>query len=278
MRADRPEIDENTGGEMSFWDHLDVLRGVIFRAAMLLLALMCLLFAAMPRIFDRFILAPCHPDFFLYRLFDRVAQADLLGLGQEFAPSNFHIELINTELTSQFMIHISASFWIALLLSMPGMLFLLWRFVSPGLYEKERRNAVFCLVSGSGLFFLGVAAGYFLVFPLTLRFLSSYQLSPLIPNYISIGSYMDTLVGLCGAMGLMFELPPVAWFIGKIGLVDRNFFIRYRRHAVVILLIVAAIITPTGDPVTLTLVFAPLYLLWEVSSLLVPGRNAIQQM
>lgn len=278
MKAVRPEISEPDGEGMSFWDHLDELRGVIFRGALVLLVAMALLFAAMPWIFNNIILAPCHPDFFLYRWLDAVAGADLLGIFGDASADAFHVDLINTELTSQFMIHISASFWLALLLCIPLLLMLLWHFVSPGLYQRERHNGALTLVVGTFMFFLGVSVGYGLVFPLTLRFLSGYQLSSMIPNYISISSYMDTLVGLCGVMGLMFELPPVAWLLGRLGILDRSFFSRFRRHAIVALLIAAAIITPTGDPVTLLLVFAPLYLLWELSAMLVPlGRKSLSE-
>ena len=123
------------------------------------------------------------------------------------------------------------------------------------------------------MFFLGVATGYFLVFPLTLRFLADYQLSSLIPNQISLDSYMDNFMMLILVMGIVFELPLVAWLLGKAGIVSRGLFNRYRRHAVVALLVAAAVITPTGDPFTLMVVFLPLYLLWELSALTLPGKN-----
>ena len=127
------------------------------------------------------------------------------------------------------------------------------------------------------MFFLGVATGYFLVFPLTLRFLADYQLSALIPNQISLDSYMDNFMMLILVMGIVFELPLVAWLLGKAGIVSRGLFNRYRRHAVVALLVAAAVITPTGDPFTLMVVFLPLYLLWELSALTLPSKRSFKK-
>ena len=124
------------------------------------------------------------------------------------------------------------------------------------------------------MFWLGVMVGYFVVFPITLRFLADYHVSELIPNQISLDSYMDTFMMLIFLMGVMFEMPLVAWLLGKIGILHRQFFKKFRRHAVVSLLVLAAIITPTGDPFTLTIVFLPLYLLYEMSALIVkPNRE-----
>jgi len=120
------------------------------------------------------------------------------------------------------------------------------------------------------MFYLGVAVGYYLVFPLTVRFLSDYQLSELVPNVISLDSYTDTFVTIVFLMGVVFELPLLAWLLGRMGLLTRNFFALYRRHAIVALLVLAAVITPTGDPFTLFAVFIPIYLLWEFSATLVP--------
>jgi len=123
------------------------------------------------------------------------------------------------------------------------------------------------------MFYLGVAVGYFLVFPLTLRFLADYQLSEAIPNTISLDSYMDNFFIITFMMGVAFELPLLAWLLGKMGFLSRDFFSKYRRHAIVVLLILAAMITPTGDPFTLSAVFFPIYFLWELSSRLVPKTS-----
>lgn len=253
--------------EMSFWDHLDDLRGVLVKILAVLVVFTVVMFAFMRDIFDRVILAPCHGDFVLYRLFERVTQA-IPGIPQ-FTTEGFHVDLININLASQFFVHMSTSFWLALLLSFPVVLYLIWTFVEPALYPRERRGAKIAFMLGNGMFYLGIAVGYFVVFPITLRFLADYHVSAMIPNQISLDSYMDTFLMLLFVMGLVFELPLLSWLMGSLGIIHRGFFARYRRHAIVALLILAAIITPTGDPFTLTIVFLPIYLLYEASALLV---------
>ncbi|MFG6381156.1 MAG: twin-arginine translocase subunit TatC, partial [Muribaculum sp.] len=167
--------------------------------------------------------------------------------------------------------HVSSSFWLALVFSCPVIMYLLWTFVSPALYNHERRGVRTAFLLGNVMFFAGLAAGYFLVFPITLRFLADYQVSAAVPNHISLDSYMDNFLMMIFVMGLVFELPLLCWLLGRLGIVHRGLFNRYRRHAIVVLLVVAAFITPTGDPFTLAVVFLPVYLLWEFGALLVPA-------
>lgn len=251
---------------MGFWDHAEALRGVLLRIAGLILVLSCMLFAAMPHIFDSVILAPCRPDFILYRWLAKLPGAML----PDAATGGFEVHLINIRLASQFFIHMTTSFWLAIVLGFPMCVYLLWGFVAPGLYEEEKRGMRTAFLAGNLMFFLGVATGYFLVFPLTLRFLADYQLSAMIPNQISLDSYMDNFLMLILVMGIVFELPLVTWLIGKTGVLKRDFFNRFRRHAIVVLLVAAAVITPSGDPFTLMVVFLPLYILWELSAFAVP--------
>lgn len=255
---------------MSFWDHAEALRGVLIRVAALLAVLTAVIFAAMPHIFDSVILAPCRSDFILYRWIGALSGSGLLP---DSATGNFDVQLINIRLASQFFIHVTTSFWLAVVLGFPMCVYLLWGFVAPGLYEEEKRGVRSAFLAGNLMFFLGVATGYFLVFPLTLRFLADYQLSAMIPNQISLDSYMDNFLMLILVMGIVFELPLVAWMVGKTGLLTRGLFSTYRRHAIVALLILAAVITPTGDPFSLLVVFLPLYLLWEVSAFAVPAQR-----
>lgn len=259
--------------EMGFWDHLDALRGVLIKIGATVLTAAVLLFIFMRRLMDSVILAPCNGDFPLYRWLDFLDN----GSGSAWVPSlgshDFNVTLINIELASQFFIHMSLSCWLAVVLTFPIIIYLLWSFVSPGLYPHERKGAVKAFAFGNLMFYAGVAVGYFLVFPLTLRFLADYQLSEQIPNTISITSYMDNFLMIILLMGLVFELPLLAWMLGKMGLLKRGFFNRFRKHAIVVLLIMAAIITPTGDPFTLFMVFLPIYLLWEGSALLVPRAD-----
>ena len=259
--------------EMSFWDHIDALRGVLVRMVVVLVAVTLGLFFVMPSIFDRVILAPCHGDFVLYRLFEQMT-ASVPWLPQ-FTTAGFEVELINIKLASQFFIHMSSSFWLALVLTFPLMLYFLWTYIAPALYPREKRGVKTAFLIGCLMFFLGVAVGYFVVFPVTLRFLADYHVSQLVPNQISLDSYMDTFLMLIFVMGVIFELPLVAWLLGSLGALHRGFFRTYRRHAVIVLLALAAIITPTGDPFTLMVVFLPIYLLYEVSAYLVPKSPEI---
>ena len=265
--------DGGSSAEMSFWSHLDVMRSMLVKAALLVSVLTVVLFAVMPDIFDRVIMAPCGGDFVLYRLFDRIGS--LHGWLPDFSGDDFHVEIVNIKLASQFFIHVSVSFWCALVLSVPAIMYLLWDFVSPALYTNEKKGVRFAFLLGNVMFFLGVAVGYFVVFPLTLRFLADYHVSAMVANNISLDSYMDNFLMIVLMMGLVFELPLLAWLLGRMWVITRDTFRRYRRHAIVVLLVGAAMITPTGDPFTLMVVFLPIYFLWEFASLLVPGRKKI---
>ena len=254
--------------EMSFWDHIDALRAVLIRIVVVLVAATIGLFAVMPSIFDSVILAPCHGDFALYRLFERITSS--VSWLPQFSTEGFHVELINIKLASQFFIHMSTSFWLALVLTFPFVLYELWTFIAPALYPNEKRGIKTAFLIGCLMFFLGVAVGYYIVFPVTLRFLADYHVSAMVPNQISLDSYMDTFLMLIFVMGVIFELPLVAWLLGNLGVLHRGFFGTYRRHAVIVLLVLSAIITPTGDPFTLMVVFLPIFLLYELSAYLVP--------
>ncbi|MCQ2291279.1 MAG: twin-arginine translocase subunit TatC [Muribaculaceae bacterium] len=253
--------------EMSMWDHVDALRAVLIKMVIVLAVVACVLFVLMPDIFDNVILAPCRGDFVLYRLFEHIT-AGIPSLPQ-FTTEGFEVKLINIQLASQFFIHMSTSFWLALVLTFPVLIYLLWTFVSPALYPEEKKGFKKAFAIGNVMFWLGVLVGYFLVFPITLRFLADYHVSEMIPNQISLDSYMDTFLMLIFIMGIVFEMPLLTWVLGGMKILHREFFKKFRRHAIVILLILAAIITPTGDPFTLMIVFLPIYLLYELSAFLV---------
>lgn len=253
--------------DQTFWDHLDALRGVLVRAAIVFAVVAVAAFCVMPWMFTNVVLAPCRSDFPFYRLLDYIAVNSPVGTGLPTEP--FTLEPVSLELTSQFFIHFSAACWTAVVVSFPVIIYLLWGFVSPALYEHEKRGARRAFFFGNLMFYLGVATGYLIVFPLALRFLATYRLSDAINAMVSLDSYMDNFYTLILLMGAMFELPLLAWLLGKMGLLSRSFFRKYRRHAVVVLLIIAALITPTGDPFTLLAVFIPIYALWEFSATLV---------
>lgn len=254
--------------EMTFWDHLDALRRVIFRVLGVMAVLGIAAFIAMPTIFDKVIMAPCSGTFITYKLFNDIAAG--VGAGDLATDATFSVDIVSIELASQLFIHLSASCWAALIVGFPVIIYLLWGFIAPALYDHEKRGITRAFIFGNVMFYLGVAVGYFLVFPLALRFLADYRLSDAIRPIVSLDSYMDNFFTLLLMMGAVFELPLLAWLLGKMGILTRGFFGRYRRHAIVALLIIAALITPTGDPFTLFIVFIPIYALWEMSARLVP--------
>lgn len=259
--------------EMTFWDHLDDLRKRIIYSLIFVGVASVLLFIYMPSLFDRVILAPCHSDFIFYKWLGDLSR--FVPVMPDFFVAKLDVRIINVNLATQFMTHMSLSFWLAVVLSFPFLIYQLWLFVRPGLYENERRNIGWAFLLGNFMFFLGVTVSYLLVFPLTLRFLATYELSREIQNFISLDSYIDNFMMLLFLMGIVFELPLLAMLLSKLGILNRSFFHKFRKHALVVILILAAVITPTGDPFTLTVVFLPVYLLWELSALLV--RPAIEK-
>lgn len=263
-----PEAIGSKENTATFWDHLDELRGVLLRGTAITALLAVGLFAVMPKLFADTVMAPCRGDFILYRLFEQLT--DQIPLLPHFSSEGWGVEIVNINLASQFFIHMQLALLGAVVIAVPIWLGLLWGFVSPGLYPKERRSGVRALWFGGSLFYMGMALGYFVVFPLTLRFLADYQLSPEVANQISLDSYIDNFLGMLLAMGLVGEIPVVCALLGRIGILTRRTFSYYRRHAIVVLLIIAAIITPTGDPFTLSVVFIPLFLLWELGGRLLP--------
>ena len=178
---------------------------------------------------------------------------------------DFYVKLINTGLAQQFMIHMKVAMCTGVLCASPYILYQLFRFVSPALYANERKYVVRVVGYGYIMFMVGVLISYFLIFPLTFRFLGTYQVSDQVENMISLQSYISTLLMMSLAMGIVFEIPILSWLFAKLGFISADFMRRYRRHAVVIILVVAAIITPTSDVFTLLLVSFPMWLLYEVS-------------
>lgn len=225
---------------MTFWEHLDELRRRIWYVlvAALVAAVGCFCFKE--------------------QLFAVVMYPKPEGM-----------QLINVELTQQFLTHMRVALWAGLLVVSPYILYQLFTFVAPGLYQTERRLAISAVASGYLLFLAGVALNYFVIFPFTVRFLGGYQVTADVANTITLSSYISVLGVMSLLMGVVFELPVLCWLLAKIGVLKANFMRRYRRHAIVVIIILGAIITPTGDPFTLSLVSIPIYLLWELSILIV---------
>ncbi|MDR1756304.1 MAG: twin-arginine translocase subunit TatC [Culturomica sp.] len=245
----------------TFWDHLDELRKVIFRIAIAVCVLGFVAFLNKEFLFN-LVFAPHRSDFITYRMLCRLGETfSLPGL----CPEEFRVELINTRLASQFLTHLTVSAFAGLLVASPYVVFQLFGFVKPALYEHERKYSGRVIVSSFLLFFFGVLLNYLVIFPLSFRFLGTYQVSPDVVNRIDLSSYVSTFMMLSLMMGLVFEIPVVAFFLAKIGAVTPDFLKRHRRHACVVLLIAAALITPTADIFTLLLVALPMYLLYELS-------------
>ena len=253
--------------EMSFWDHLEELRWTILRCVIALIVFTIGAFIANIFIFDPVILGPTRSDFILYQVLCKLTSS--IPLMPDFCDTTYLVHLFNVSLAAPFFIHMSTSFWLALLVTFPYLVFEIWRFISPALYDNEKKNVRWVFLCGTIMFFLGCAVGYFLVFPMTLRFLATYRLSDAIAEQSSLESYIDTMLMLVFIMGVVFEMPLVSWLLSKLGILNRSFFNKYRRHAVVGLLVLAAFITPSGDPFTLGCVFFPLYGLYELSALFV---------
>ena len=240
---------EGQGEALTFWDHLDVLRSSLIRMAVAVCVLAIATFAMKDELFA-IVLAPRSSDFVTYQL-----------LGVE----AFHINLMNTGLTEQFMIHMRTAIYAGILLASPYILYELFRFVSPGLYQNERRYGLWIVGTAYVMFVVGTLINYFVIFPLTVRFLGTYQVSPDVANMLTLQSYIDTLLGMSLVMGVVFELPVVCGLLGRMGLITDRMMSTYRRHAVVAILVLAAIITPTTDVFTLFVVALPIYLLYELS-------------
>ena len=260
MAAETPLND--TG--MSFWEHLEEFRKVLIRSVIVLLVLMVVIFLNKTFVFETIIFAPRSSDFVFYILLE--SRSGLLNI-QSMALEPFKLELQNIELAAQFFTHINISLSLALVLGTPFILYQLWLFVKPALYEKERKAAVRAFAWCSFLFFLGVLAGYFFVFPLTINFLGNYRVTDWVENQITLQSYIHMFTWLILIMGIVFEMPVLLRVLSKIGIISKDFLKKHRKHAFVILLILAAVITPSGDAFTLFIVTVPLYLLYEASIL-----------
>ena len=238
---------------MTFWDHLDELRSVFIRILVVTAAAAVVAFCLKDELFA-IVLAPRSSDFITYRL-----------MGVE----PFCVNLMNTGLTEQFMIHMKTAMYAGILVALPYIIYMLFGFISPALYDNERKYATLLCGSGYVMFMLGTLLNYFLIFPLTVKFLGTYQVSEDVANMLTLQSYMDTLLMMNLVMGIVFELPVVSWILGRMGLVNARMMQSFRRHAVVAIVAVAAIITPTTDAFTLIVVALPIWLLYELSIVIV---------
>jgi len=246
---------------LTFGGHLEVLRRMLFRIIAVVMVLAIAIFCFKDKTFE-FLLAPSQWNFVTYRYIEKF----LHRLGSDFTFSEYHINLIATELSSQFMTHISTALHLGLLGASPYILVELFRFITPALYENEKKHSVSVAVTMYLLFIIGVLMSYFILFPISFRFLGTYSVSGMVESNITLKSYISTFTTLTLVMGLVFQLPIIAFFLGKLEVVTASMLKQYRKYAFLIIMVVAAIITPP-DLMTLILVTIPLYLLYEVSIL-----------
>ena len=234
---------------MSFWDHLDVLRGTLFRSVLAVI-LVSVFFLAVPERLFKAVLWPTTPGFIMYRW---------LGL-------DFSMSLINIEVSAQFFVHLKVSFIMAAIVAFPYVIYEIWRFIAPALYEKEKKAVRKAFGMSSFLFYLGVAVGYFIVLPVCLMFFMNYTVSDAVQNTISLSSYISIFTSMVFLIGLLFEFPTVVLVLSSLGVLTRTQLRHSRKYAFVIILVVAALITPS-DPFSMFVLSIPLYGLFELSIL-----------
>ncbi len=241
----------------SFWAHLDELKSHIVRIVAVVVVATAVAFGFKEWLFD-VVLAPTSGDFVTYRLIERI---NLMATSAEGAAPH---QLINTGLAAQFIIHLRVALYMGLLVALPYVIYSLFSFISPALYDHERRHTRRYVAGGYVMFLMGCALNYFVIFPFTFRFLSNYQVSGDVPNMITLESYISTLLGMTLVMGALFEIPVVCALMARLGVLHHKRMVAARRYAIVIALILSAIITPTGDPFTLMLVAVPVWMLYEI--------------
>ena len=237
---------------MTFWDHLEDLRKSVMHMGVALVGVAIVLFFFKDFLFDDVILAPTDKNFYLYRL---------LGV-------DFNLSLVNIEVSAQFMIHVKVTLVCALILSFPYLIYELWRFISPALYENERRGVRGAFAFAGVLFYMGLAVGYFVILPLMVNFFAGYQVSTDIPNTFTLSSYISLFTSTVLTFGIVFEFPTVVAILSALGVLTRESMKQYRRHAICAVVVLAALITPSGDPFSLMICTVPLYLLYEFSILI----------
>ena len=237
---------------MTFWDHLDVLRKSLIRIAVALIGVTVVLFFFKDFLFGNVVLAPSESTFWLYRI---------LGL-------DFDLSLVNIEVAAQFMIHMKVTFVCALILTFPYIVYELWKFIAPALYENERKAIRGAFSFASVLFYIGLTVGYTVIFPLMINFFAGYQVTPDVPNTFSLSSYISLFSSTVLIFGIVFQFPTLIAVLSALGVVTREALRQYRRHAVCAVVVLAALITPSGDPFSLLVVTIPLYMLYEFSILI----------
>ena len=261
--------DNKPTDEMPFWEHADVLRNTVFHMLIGIGAAFVLWFFVLPYIFDSVILGPTSSFFFLWRWFNTIAASVIPA----FEATAFSTRIININIASQFMTHMEVALYLAVITTIPYLAYALWKFIRPALHPEEEKSISTAFLSRGALFYAGILVGYALIFPITFRFLIEYTLSTGVSNQFNLNSYVSMFLSMITIMGISFEFPILAWTLSSLGLIDKPLLRKYRKHAVVTIMIVVAIMTPTGDPFTMLITAFPLYLLYELSIRLVKEHH-----
>ena len=255
------EAYEKAKGEMSFFEHINVLRWHLIRCVIALFVLTLVVFLNKDFVFKTLLFGPRNPDFPTFRALCFISQK--LGLGDSLCIVPTHFELQTRDLGEAFLMHLIVSFWIAVILAFPYLLWELWRFIGPGLYDDEQKAVRGGVLICTALFVVGVAFGYYIIAPFSINFLAGYDVGVIIEP--TLESYVDYMVMFTIPMGFVFELPILCFFLARMGILTPSFMKNYRRYAIVLIFIAAAVITPSADMLTQSLVAVPLWILYEIS-------------
>jgi sec-independent protein translocase protein TatC len=284
MPLDQDNVNE--GAEMGFFDHIDVLRGHIFRSAVAIAVITTFALIYSQWVFDSLIFGPVKSDFITYRVLCHLSNTIRPMLCQ-FSPllcpdkglcfDGLSIKFMNTELFGQFITQIQISVVLGFIASFPYLLWEIWRFIRPALSDSEAKKSGRVIIFSSFFFFVGVAFAYFLIVPFSLNFAASYNISGQINNFFTLDNYIGFLTMMMLGCGIVFELPMIIYFLAKLGIITAKFMRTYRRHAIVVIMILAAVITPSPDMFTMTIVAIPIYLLYELSIIVAARVNPGQE-
>jgi len=255
---------KNLEKEMSFFDHIDVLRKHLLRALLVTVIFTALAFWFYEFIFETVIMGPKKPDFWTYRMMCKLVES-FPSLGSDFCITHINGKIINTEMAGQFTLQINSCIMAGIVFAVPYLLFELWLFIKPALHENERKSASGFVFFSSLLFIIGILFGYFIICPLSINFLTNFSVSKEIENTFTITSYLSSVATLTIGTGIIFELPVVIYILSKFGIMTPAFMRASRRYATVIILVIAAIVTPTPDMITMLVVAFPLFILYELS-------------
>lgn len=269
---------KNNSENMSFLDHLEVLRWHLIRATLVVLVLALVCFLYIDFIFNEIIFAPKRGDFPTYQFFCNFGKH--FGIVSDFCNKELPFVIQNRAMSGQLSMSIWVSIWMGVVVGFPYIIFEIWKFISPALYENERKMAIWFILSSSVLFFVGILFGYYVILPFSINFLANYSVSTQIVNQIDIDSFIGIVKSTMLASGLVFEIPIIIYFMTSLGVVTPSFLKTYRKHAVIVVLIISAIITPP-DVVSQIVVSIPMIVLYEVgiiiSKIVYKNKNKISK-